>query len=130
MDQACPFCARVEDENDLMAESESSACFLDGFPVTEGHRLVVPKRHVARVDELDSSEWADLFDLVRQVSQELAATHGVDGLTIGINSGESAGQTVPHAHVHVIPRSRGDVDDPRGGVRNVIPGKADYWSGD
>jgi diadenosine tetraphosphate (Ap4A) HIT family hydrolase len=90
--------------------------------------LVVPRRHVERLEALPAGEWTGLFALVRQTCRTVAAQLGVDGLTVGVNSGEAAGQTIAHAHVHIIPRRLGDVSDPRGGVRHVIPGKADFWS--
>ena len=98
--------------------------------MSEGHTLVLPKRHVARAEQLERAEWAGLFDLVREVSRELASLPGVEGVNVGVNSGEAAGQTVGHAHVHVIPRRPGDVEDPRGGIRWVIPEKAQYWPED
>lgn len=98
------------------------------YPVSEGHTLVVPRRHVARAEDLKDDEWSDLFALVRDVTRRVAAIDGVDGVNVGFNSGSAAGQTVDHAHVHVIPRILGDVDDPRGGVRWVLPETADYWS--
>ncbi|MCO5316656.1 MAG: HIT family protein [Solirubrobacterales bacterium] len=121
---SCPFCARIGSES-----TDRAATFPDGFPSAEGHRLVVPVRHVERVEELDPEEWRTLFELVREVAGEVAGLPGVDGVNIGVNSGEAAGQTVGHAHVHVIPRRTGDVPDPRGGVRWVLPDTADYWSG-
>lgn len=105
------------------------ATFLDGFPSAPGHRLVIPTRHAGRVEDLSLEEWTALFDLVRQVAGEVHAEPGVDGLNIGINDGEVAGQTVGHLHVHVIPRRVGDVPDARGGIRWVLPATADYWSG-
>lgn len=102
--------------------------FPDAFPVSDGHMLVVPRRHIERLETLTTEEWEDLFALVYRICQEVAARPGVDGLNVGVNSGEAAGQTIEHAHVHVIPRRQGDVPDPRGGVRHVIPDKADYWS--
>ena len=128
MDDGCPFCERVESGEGIGASTELSVSFPDGFPVSEGHTLVIPRRHVARPEELSEEEWADLFELVRQVTAEAAALPGVEGVNVGFNSGEAAGQTVFHAHVHVIPRRTGDVEDPRGGVRGVITAEADYWS--
>ena len=124
----CPFCERIAEREDLYAMTEFAVAFPDGFPVSDGHTLVVPKRHVARTEQLERAEWAGLFDLVREVSRELASLPGVEGVNIGVNSGEAAGQTVGHAHVHVIPRRPGDVEDPRGGIRWVIAEKADYWT--
>lgn len=124
----CSFCERIANRDDLYAATEFAVAFPDGYPVSEGHTLVVPKRHIARAEQLERAEWAGLFDLVREVTNELASLPGVEGVNVGVNSGEWAGQTVGHAHVHVIPRRPGDVEDPRGGVRWVIPEKAPYWS--
>lgn len=99
----------------------------DANPVTDGHLLVIPTRHVERIEQLSSDEWHEMFGLVRSLSVQLGLDPAVDGLNIGINSGRAAGQTVPHAHIHVIPRRVGDCDDPRGGVRWVIPPSAAYW---
>jgi diadenosine tetraphosphate (Ap4A) HIT family hydrolase len=92
--------------------------------VATGHMLVVPRRHVSDFRDLTPSERDDAWDLASKLSTMFDAK----GLNIGINIGEVAGQTVPHAHIHVIPRESGDVDDPRGGVRWVVPHKAAYWS--
>jgi diadenosine tetraphosphate (Ap4A) HIT family hydrolase len=103
--------------------------FLDGFPVTQGHTLVVPKRHVASLFEMPEREQEGVWALVAQVRSLLLVELRPDGFTVGLNDGVAAGQTVMHAHVHIIPRRHGDVADPRGGVRWVIPDKAAYWSG-
>jgi diadenosine tetraphosphate (Ap4A) HIT family hydrolase len=89
--------------------------------------LVVPRRHVALIEELSEDEWRSVFALVQRVTREASTHQGVDGVNVGFNSGAAAGQTVDHAHVHVIPRRRGDVVDPRGGIRGVIPDRANYW---
>ena len=112
----------------MVRSSDAAAAFDDRFPVSDGHILIVPRRHVARLESLELPEWLDLFTLVYNVARDIAAQPGVDGVNVGFNSGVSAGQTVEHAHVHAIPRRSGDVDDPRGGVRRVIPSRADYWS--
>jgi diadenosine tetraphosphate (Ap4A) HIT family hydrolase len=124
----CPFCTRIADSAELLATSRMAVVFADAFPVSRGHVLVVPRRHLARLEELDEGEWNDVFSLVRGVAREIAGRADVDGVNLGVNSGVAAGQTVEHAHVHVIPRRHGDVDDPRGGVRRVIPNRAAYWS--
>ena len=98
-----------------------------GFPVTEGHSLVVPKKHVASIYELSADEQAALWALVAEARQWLQDQSHPDGFNIGVNDGAAAGQTVAHAHIHVIPRRTGDVPDPRGGIRWVIPDKARYW---
>ena len=125
----CPFCERIDDPASLYGETEFAVAFPDGHPLSPGHTLVVPKRHVLRAEQLERAEWAGLFDLVREVARELTTLSGVTGVNVGVNSGAAAGQTVNHAHVHVIPRRPGDVEDPRGGVRWVLPEKADYWHG-
>jgi diadenosine tetraphosphate (Ap4A) HIT family hydrolase len=128
MDQHdCPFCCL--NTNRIRLESEFAVAFLDGFPVTQGHTLVIPKRHVASLFELPDEEQAAVWRLVAQVRALLMAGLQPNGFNIGINDGPSAGQTVMHAHVHIIPRRHGDVADPRGGVRWVVPDKAAYWSG-
>jgi diadenosine tetraphosphate (Ap4A) HIT family hydrolase len=98
----------------------------DGFPVSDGHTLVVPRRLVPTWAEASTEERAAIMELVEQVRQDLVRELTPDGFNIGVNIGEAAGQTVMHLHVHVIPRWFGDVKNPRGGVRHVIPGKADY----
>ena len=99
----------------------------DAFPISEGHTLVVPRRHVASLFDLTPEEQTELWQLVAHVRAELVDKFHPDAFNIGINDGEAAGQTVPHAHIHVIPRYHGDLADPRGGVRWVIPEKAAYW---
>jgi diadenosine tetraphosphate (Ap4A) HIT family hydrolase len=96
--------------------------------VSPGHSLVIPKRHVGSFFETSSEERAALLDLLDQAQAAAKAEFRPDGFNIGINDGASAGQTVPHLHIHLIPRFQGDMPDPRGGVRWVIPEKADYWS--
>lgn len=99
----------------------------DKFPSAEGHTLVVPRRHVARVLDLTDEEYAALWELVRGELRRLEA-NAPDGYTIGINDGLAAGQTIAHLHVHLIPRHDGDTPEPKGGIRWVLPGTADYWS--
>jgi diadenosine tetraphosphate (Ap4A) HIT family hydrolase len=126
MDQhGCPFCHLAQSRVHL--ESEFAAAFLDAFPVSEGHTLVVPKRHVASLFDLPEAEQAALWRLVALVRGKLLAELQPDGFNLGVNDGAAAGQTVMHAHVHIIPRRTGDVADPRGGVRWVLPAKAPYW---
>lgn len=115
---ACPFCERAKGYPTNLVPI---IAFLDSYPVAEGHTLVVPTRHVQYLHELTPTERALLW---LRVSKEV----GTRDCNIGINNGLFAGQTVPHLHVHIIPRTAGDVADPRGGVRWVIPDKADYWT--
>jgi diadenosine tetraphosphate (Ap4A) HIT family hydrolase len=113
----------------IRLESELALAILDGFPLAEGHTLVVPRRHVAGLFDLTDAERAAVWALVARVRELLATEMTPDGFNIGLNDGPAAGQTVMHAHVHVIPRRTGDVPDPRGGVRWVLPARAAYWAG-
>lgn len=123
----CPFCSRIADGFGMSAANREAVAFSDRFPLSDGHALVVPRRHIERLEQLESETWQAVFDLVREVALATTGRTGVDGVNIGVNSGLAAGQTVGHAHVHIVPRSAGDVDDPRGGVRWVLPDKARYW---
>ena len=99
----------------------------DGFPVTEGHTLVIPRRHVAAYFDLSDSERRDADRLLKYMKLKMTRMDpSITGYNIGINCGESAGQTIFHVHYHLIPRRDGDTEDPRGGVRGVIPGKRGY----
>jgi diadenosine tetraphosphate (Ap4A) HIT family hydrolase len=123
----CPFC-RLE-KHRIRLESEFAVAFPDRFPVTQGHTLVIPKRHVASLFDLPDEEQAAVWKLVALVRALLLAEFKLEGFNVGLNDGTAAGQTVSHAHVHVIPRRHGDVADPRGGVRWIIPHKAAYRAG-
>lgn len=113
-------------ESEWVASNERAFAIRDRYPVSPGHTLVIPRRLVATWFEASPEEQRALFELVDGVKRELDTTLKPDGYNVGINVGEAAGQTVFHLHVHVIPRFKGDVTDPRGGVRHVIPGKGNY----
>ena len=123
---ACPFCDRIA-SGEMIAGNDSAAALLDGYPLSPGHCLVIPRRHVSDFFELTSREQADVWSLVSALKIRLDAERAPAGYNVGINVGAAAGQTVWHAHVHLIPRYAGDVEDPRGGVRWVIAAKAPYW---
>ena len=125
---ACPFCDRISDGPSVTCAQDFAVAFPDGFPVADGHLLVVPRRHVARVEEPEAEEWLGVFGLVRQACRELAGQGDVAGLNIGVNAARRPVKPSSTPTFHVIPRRHGDVDDPRGGVRHVIPTRADYWS--
>jgi diadenosine tetraphosphate (Ap4A) HIT family hydrolase len=122
---SCPFC--TIDFARVSAENEHALAFQDAYPVASRHTLVVPRKHVTSIYELDMNEQRALWDLVGAVRERLLAEFKPDGFNIGFNDGLAAGQTVPHAHVHVIPRRWGDVPDPRGGIRWVLADKAPSW---
>lgn len=121
----CPFCS--PNRQRILLESPLAIALLDGFPVSPGHALVVPKRHVADWFDASPDERLAIVELVDAVKRRIDREHEPDGYNVGINIGEAAGQTVFHLHVHVIPRYEGDVADPRGGIRYVLPDKARYW---
>jgi diadenosine tetraphosphate (Ap4A) HIT family hydrolase len=126
MDQhRCPFCHL--EKSRIALENACAVAFPDAFPVAEGHMLVIAKRHVASLFDLSDEEQAALWRLVALVRGKLLSELQPDGFNVGVNDGPAAGQMVLHAHVHVIPRRAGDIVDPRGGVRWVVPAKAQYW---
>ena len=121
----CPFCA--PESGRILMERNGLIVMADRYPVTKGHLLFIPARHIPSFREMTDSEWSGVLDLVREWSARLQAEdESIQGFNVGINDGVAAGQTVMHAHIHLIPRRTGDVDNPRGGVRGVIPGQADY----
>ncbi len=125
IDENCPFCSLGSDR--IISESDYSLTILDGFPVSNGHTLIIPKRHVQSFFELQAIEKAAVLQALDEAKETLDQEFLPDGYNIGINDGEAAGQTVMHLHIHLIPRYKGDTEDPRGGVRHVFPGKAKYW---
>jgi diadenosine tetraphosphate (Ap4A) HIT family hydrolase len=121
----CPFCNPSSD-TELILESALAYSILDKYPVNPGHALIIPKRHVSDYFELSFKEQSSCFFLANEVKKRLQVQFNPDGFNIGINIGEKAGQTVSHVHIHLIPRYPGDVEDPRGGVRGVIPERKLY----
>ncbi len=111
----------------IIRQTEAAIALLDSFPISEGHTLVIPRRHVESIYELPMAEQTAVWEMVRQIRLDLIAHFRVEAFNIGVNDGFAAGQTVPHAHVHVIPRRPGDVEDSRGGVRWIMADKATYW---
>lgn len=125
MDQGiCPFCFPAPGE--ITRENELAYIRYDKYPVSPGHLLIIPKRHVSSLFEITMPEQQALWDLLYAAKQELDESRAPDGYNIGINDGPAAGQTIPHLHIHLIPRYTGDMTDPRGGVRGVIPEKQRY----
>ncbi len=120
----CPFCELPASR--WVAENAWAIAVRDTFPVSPGHTLVIPRRHVASWFDASAEERAAILELIDLTKSNLDNGLGPAGYNIGINVGGAAGQTVMHLHVHVIPRFAGDVDDPSGGVRFVIPERGDY----
>ena len=121
-DKNCPFC----DGTNYESERDLTFTKADSYPVSKGHTLVIPKRHIPSYFECTDAERLELWSLVEEVKALLDHRFKPDGFNIGINIGVAAGQTVPRMHIHVIPRYFSDMDDPRGGVRGVIPEKQKY----
>jgi len=122
--QGCIFCEKPMDER-LFTSRRAFAC-LDRHPVAPGHILVIPARHEASWFELNRREQQEMLEVLDQAREYLDARYSPDGYTIGVNEGAAAGQTVFHVHLHLIPRYVNDVEDPRGGIRGVLPGKQRY----
>ena len=122
----CPFCSLSLDR--ILLSSASAIALRDAYPISPGHTLIVPRRHIGSFFEATAQERAELLALLDEAKLELDAQFTPAAFNIGINDGPAAGQTVPHLHIHLIPRYVGDRIDPRGGVRWIIPDKADYWS--
>lgn len=119
----CVFCK----EEKIILKNEFVYAIFDKFPVTKLHVLIIPKRHVKTFFELTSSEKNQCLDLLDQVKKKLIQKDdSISGFNVGFNSGKDAGQTIMHCHIHVIPRRKGDVVKPQGGIRNIIPGKGNY----
>lgn len=121
----CPFC-NPDSERELIVESATAYSIYDKFPVNEGHALIIPKRHCFDYFDLTFKEQAACAFMLNKVKEIVSDRFKPDGFNVGINVGEKAGQTVSHVHIHLIPRYDGDVEDPRGGVRGVIPDKRKY----
>ena len=121
----CIFCnlepSRIEDRNEFFVAIK------DLYPVTEGHTLIIPSRHVESFFELTRDEEMAMLDMLSSQKEELSQLDtSITGFNVGINDGEDAGQTIMHCHIHLIPRRKGDMESPRGGVRGVIPDKQSY----
>ena len=123
---SCPFCTLPPER--IIDENEHAVWIYDGFPISPGHSLIIPKRHVGSFFEITTPEKIAIFSLLDQAKNVVSTEHLPNAYNIGINDGPAAGQTVPHLHVHLIPRYINDVKDPRGGVRWLIPEKAVYWA--
>jgi diadenosine tetraphosphate (Ap4A) HIT family hydrolase len=120
----CPFCLFRPER--ALAENDLAVALPDAFPVSDGHALIVSRRHVANFFDLSTAEVAAVMDLLFRIQLRLTGELDPGGFNVGVNVGVTAGQTIMHAHVHLIPRFPGDVDDPRGGVRNIISGEGPY----
>ena len=124
-DKACPFCDPPPEQ--ILIDGSEARVLWDTHPVSPGHVLIIPRRHVASLFDSTATERENLLRLADDARRILTQKHAPDGFNLGINDGRAAGQSVPHLHMHLIPRYRGDVPDPRGGVRWIIANRAKYW---
>lgn len=121
----CPFCELPPKQ--IVGKTTHFSMLRDPYPLSEGHTLVVPKRHISSLFELSQDEWNDLRSALHLTKAKIEQSTTPDGYNFGVNDGVAAGQTVMHLHIHVIPRYAGDQVDPRGGIRWLFPDKAAYW---
>ena len=121
----CIFCELPKDR--IICENNLAIAFYDLFPVSDKHTLIIPRRHIKDFFELTEDELIACNELISKLKKTLLIDDSlISGFNIGINCGEDAGQTVFHCHIHLIPRRKGDIENPMGGVRNIIPGKGKY----
>lgn len=118
----CPFCGDPE----IIIENELAFVHPDTYPVNPGHCLIIPRRHIAEYFEATADEKLAIWQLLDEVKPLIDRKYVPDGYNVGVNIGAAAGQSIPHLHIHVIPRYKGDVESPQGGVRGVIPHRQKY----
>ena len=122
----CELCRSLRSREDIIVENDYSFCKWDKYRVSPGHMLIIPKSHVNSFFSLSGTEVLSLYELLKRGKDIIDKQYNPDGYNVGVNIGRHAGQTIFHLHIHLIPRYRGDVKDPEGGVRNVIPGMGKY----
>ena len=121
----CPFCAIPG--HAILIDRPLALAKRDTYPVSKGHALIIPRRHVVSYFDTTHDERQELLRLLDETKSLLDRKHKPDGYNIGINDGRAAGQTVMHVHIHVVPRYDDDQADPRGGIRGIFPAQAEYW---
>jgi diadenosine tetraphosphate (Ap4A) HIT family hydrolase len=119
----CLFC---QIDRDIIAENEQCYAVYDSYPVSAGHLLIITKRHIENIFEVTNYEMACINDMLHLCKNIIDMKYSPDGYNVGTNAGKYGGQSIFHLHIHVIPRYRGDVENPRGGVRNILPHKGHY----
>lgn len=122
----CIFCDFQFDKTKVVMENELAYAIYDSFPVNEGHTLIIPKRHAETFFDLTSEEVKAMYELASEMKKKLDSLYHPDGYNVGLNCGEAGGQTIMHCHMHLIPRYKGDIENPRGGVRKIIKNKVPY----
>lgn len=124
--EICLFCNKEDIENKIIIENDFCYARWDNFPVSKGHAEIVPKKHIESFFDLKNNELIEIFSLTSKVKDLIQEKYNPDGYNIGINEGEAAGRTIHHLHIHLIPRYKGDVENPRGGIRHIITEKGSY----
>lgn len=122
----CLFCKWSKEKENIIFENDLAFAVYDGFPVSKGHMLFITKRHIKDFFETTEEERKAIFELIDKAKEMLDKKYNPVEYNIGMNCGEAAGQTVMHIHTHLIPRYKGDVENPRGGIRGIIPEKQNY----
>jgi len=123
----CFFCdIQKQEDNNRIIDNQHFFARYDDFPINDGHCEIIPKDHIVSFFDLNQEQFISFFDLIKTVKEIIDNKFKPDGYNIGINEGRAAGRTQDHLHVHLIPRYIGDVEDPKYGIRNIIPNKADY----
>jgi diadenosine tetraphosphate (Ap4A) HIT family hydrolase len=125
MSSPCPFCTLSP--INIIYQNEHSILIRDTFPISPGHSLIIPKRHISSFFEIKKKEQKSILKALIKAREIMINDLQPAGFNIGVNDGVVAGQTIPHLHIHLIPRFQGDVEDPKGGIRWILPEKANYW---
>lgn len=125
-ESSCLFCELATDNESIIVENEYFSSRYDSYPVSKGHALIVSKRHVLSFFDLSDEEVKGFYALIKTTREAILKMFQPSGFNIGVNDGEVAGQTIPHLHIHLFPRYKGDVENPQGGVRNIIPNLVKY----
>lgn len=122
----CVFCQNFMPNKEPLLQNKLAIAYLDEFPVSKGHILIISKRHASTFFDLTKEEQISLITLLNECKEYIDKKYNPDGYNVGLNCGEFAGQSVMHVHMHLIPRYKGDVSNPRGGIRGIIPNKKNY----
>lgn len=123
---SCVFCDEFIPKKEKIFENDLAIAYYDGFPVSKGHILIISKNHKETFFDLTKEEQYAIIALLNKCKKHVDELYHPDGYNVGLNCGREAGQSVMHVHMHLIPRYKGDVENPRGGVRGVIPSKKNY----
>lgn len=124
--KVCVFCQNFMPNKEQLLQNKLAIAYLDEFPVSKGHILIISKRHASTFFDLTKEEQISLITLLNECKEYIDNKYNPDGYNVGLNCGEFAGQSVMHVHMHLIPRYKGDVSNPRGGIRGIIPNKKNY----